>query len=376
MKKRQKIAVDARFLIEGKLEGIGIYSHEVLSRLVQLMPETEFHFLFDRKPSNSFIYSENVKSHEIFPPARHPFLWYWWYEISLKNWFRKNKVDAFFSPTSFLSLNCNAPTLLTMHDIAFEHFDDHNSFLVRKYYQHYFPKYAQKASTILTVSEFTKSDIRNTYRIEEDKIKVAYCGVSEKYFPISAEQKKQIKLKYANGNRYFIAIGSINPRKNLDAIIKAFEIFKQKNNPEHKLIIVGAKGWKTGLFFKAIENSSYKNDIILTGHLAPEKLNLVLGGATALIFTSLFEGFGIPIVEAFKAEIPVITSNVSSMPEVAKDAAVLVNPKDTDAIADAMQKIQEDNLRTKLIEKGITRAKDFNWDRTAEKVKIELEHFL
>lgn len=376
MKKRQKIAVDTRFLIEGKLEGIGIYSHEVLSRLVKLMPETEFHFLFDRKPSASFLYTENVKSHQIFPPARHPFLWYWWYEISLKNWFRNNKVDAFFSPTSFLSLGSNLPTLLTMHDIAFEHFNSHNSFLVRKYYQHYFPKYALKANKILTVSDFTKEDLKKIYSIKNHKIEVAYCGISDKYFPISSEQKERIKIQYSNGEQYFIAIGSINPRKNLDAIINAFEIFKQKTNSEQKLIIVGAKGWQTGEFFKAFENSSYKNDIILTGHLAPEKLNEVLGGATALIFTSLFEGFGIPIVEAFKAEIPVVTSNISSMPEVAKDAAILVNPKDTAAIADAMQKIQEHGLRTRLVEKGIIRAKDFNWDRTAEKVKIELVNVL
>jgi glycosyltransferase involved in cell wall biosynthesis len=249
--------------------------------------------------------------------------------------------------------------------------------LVRKFYQYFFPKYAAKANKILTVSNFTKEDLIKTYKIVDKRIDTAYCGISNKYFPISKDEKKKISTQYANGEQYFIAIGSINPRKNLDKTIEAFDIFKKKTNSSQKLMIVGAKGWKTGAFFKAYENSNFKNDIILTGHLMPEKLNKVLGSATALIFTSLFEGFGIPIVEAFKAEIPVITSNVSSMPEVAEDAAILVNPKAVKAIADAMEKVEQNkNLKTELIEKGKARAKDFNWDKTAEKVKIELENIL
>lgn len=372
MSVRYKIAVNCRFLIDGKLEGIGTYTHEVLQRLVKLMPECEFHFLFDREPSSSFFYADNIKFHVLSPQARHPFLWWWWFEISAKNWLNKNKCDVFLSPDSFLSLASTTPTLLIMHDIAFEHFDDHNNFLVRKYYRYFFSKYAKKASKILAVSEFTKQDIVNTYQISPEKIEIAYCGISDKYKPISETEKSKQQQKISNGNPYFISIGSINPRKNLDKVIEAFSLFKHQTNLPHQLVIVGAKGWKSGKFYKAFNHSTFKNEIILTGHLQPDILNSLLASAEALVFPSLFEGFGIPILEAFKAETPVITANVSSMPEVANDAAILVNPDDVQEICSAMIKILDENTAELLVNEGKERANHFSWQKTTEIVRNNL----
>lgn len=374
MQPKLKIAVNCRFLIEGKLEGIGTYTHEVLQRLVKLMPDCEFHFLFDRQPAAQFIYGENVKTHVLRPQARHPFLWWWWFEVSVHNWLKNNPCDVFFSPDSFLSLRAHTPTLLVMHDIAFEHFNDHTNALVRNYYRYFFPKYARKAAHIMTVSEYTLSDVASTYGIPRVKMEVAYCGISEKYHPISDAEKTQCLTQLTNGNPYFISIGSINPRKNLDGVIKAFDAFKNSGTYAHKLVIVGAKGWNTGKFFNTYSNAQHKNDIILTGHLQPEKLNILLGSAEALVFPSLFEGFGIPIVEAFKAGVPVITSNISSMPEVAGNAALLVTPTVTEEIANAMKTILQPETAQQLTLSGKTRADQFNWDITAQKTSDRLRN--
>ena len=333
MTKKLKIAINTRFLISGKLEGIGTYTNEVLKRLVNEMPEVEFHFLFDRPWSKEFIYADNVIPHQIGFPARHPFLWYLWFEFSVNNWLTKNKMDLFISPDSFLSLKTSTPSFLIMHDLAFEHFPNHNTFLVRHYYKHFFPKYAKKAKKIFAVSKFTKQDIVQKYKIKEDKIELAYCGVSEFYKPLSFAEKENTKKEIANSKPYYICIGSLNPRKNINKAVEAFNLFKTENkNFEHKLVIVGAKGWKTNQLFEEINTSIYKQDIILTGHLEPKKLSKYLGAADALIFPSLFEGFGIPIVEAYKCQIPVITSNVSSTKEIGNEAAILINPENVNIL--------------------------------------------
>jgi glycosyltransferase involved in cell wall biosynthesis len=363
-----KIAVNCRFLIEGKLEGIGTYTHEVLQRLVKLMPDCEFHFLFDRQPAKQFIYAENVKAHVLAPQARHPFLWWWWFEVSVNRWLKQNKCDVMLSPDSFLSLRTATPTLLIMHDIAFEHFDDLTSKLVQNYYRHFFPKYARKAQHIMAVSEFTRQDIIKTYGIAPEKIDVAYCGISDKYHPIGDNEKQQCRQAHTNSKPFFISIGSINPRKNLDNVIKAFDLFKNSGEHPHKLMIVGAKGWQTGNFFDAYKSAAHKNDIILTGHMQPNQLNTLLASAEALVFPSLFEGFGIPIVEAFQAEVPVITANASSMPEVAVNAALLVPPAEPKAIAEAMYQVLQPDTRQQLTQLGKARARQFSWDNTAKTI--------
>ena len=377
MRNKIKIAVNARFLVKDKLEGIGTYSHEVLSRLVKLLPEVEFHFLFDRAYSEEFIYAKNVIPHKIGFPARHPFLWYLWFEFSIPKWLKKNKVDLFISPDSFLSLKSKVDTLLVMHDLAFEHFPQHNNFLVSAYYKYFFPRYANQAKKIISVSKFTKLDITKQYNISDKKIKLAYCGVSDVYKPISALEKGIIKKKLSDKKNYFICIGSLNPRKNIISAVKAFNLFKKETKSETKLVIVGAKAWKSKNLFKEIEKSNYKKDIIRTGHLKPKDLTKYLAASEALIFPSLFEGFGIPILEAFKCKIPVITSNVSSTKEIGEGIAYLVSPLNIHEIKDKMLKIQLNEERAiehdfKLKQKLFI----YNWDNTAIVFKEIIEKIL
>jgi len=378
LNKKLKIAVNTRFLIPNKLEGIGTYTHQIMKRLVKIMPEVEFHFLFDRQWSEEYIYSENIIPHKLSPPARHPFLWYYWFEKSVTNWLKKNPVDIFLSLDSFMSLKTYTTTFLVVHDLAFEHFPEHVPFLVRKYYQTFFPKFTKKAEKIFAVSKFTKQDIISRYNIKENKISIAYCGVSEVYKPISEEEKIVVQNKVTNGNPYFICIGSLNPRKNIQRVVQAFNSFKKtQEKVNYKLLIVGAKGWKTNNIYNEIENSKYQKDIVLLGHIEPEKLSKYLASSLALIFPSLFEGFGLPIVEAYKCKVPVITSNVSSTKEIGENSAILVDPQNFNDIKNAMITIIENKFwNNNIVKDREKKLLKFDWHKTANIISSEIRLYV
>ncbi len=369
-----KIAVNTRLLLKGKLEGIGWFTYESFKRIVVSHPEHEFFFIFDRKFDNEFVFAANVTPIVIGPPARHPLLHYIWYELSIPRALRKINPDIFISPDSYLSLASNYPDLIVIHDLNFEHFPDHMPWLSRNYYKYFTPKYAKKAKRIATVSEFSKSDIVERYSIDPEKIDVVYNGSGEKFKPVSEKEKKKTKQQFSEGCDYFVFIGALNPRKNLINIFKAFDSFKTNNQTNIKFVVVGEKMYWSNDIKSAFEKMKHSNDVIFTGRLEPDELCKVLGSSIALLYPSFFEGFGIPIIEAFNAEVPVITSNVTSMPEIAGDAAILVDPASTEQIATAMHKVSSDNdYALTLVEKGKLRRKDFSWERTSENVWSTIE---
>ena len=361
-----KIAVNTRLLLKDKLEGIGWVAYECLRRMVISHPEVEFHFIFDREPDPKFIFANNVKPVVLFPPARHPFLYIAFFEFAVTRYLRKIKADLYLSPDGYLSLRSKVKQIAVFHDLNFEHFPQDFPKIHLWHYKKFFPKYARKADKIITVSEFSKKDICECYGINPDKIEVAYNGANEIFSPVSEEVKKEIRDKYTEGNPYFMFVGSLHPRKNLARLFTSFDLFKKRNNNDIKLLIVGSKRWWTEPIKNAYEAMTHKDDVIFAGRLSAEDLHLVTASALASVYVSYFEGFGIPIVEAFKCDTPVITSNVTSMPEVANDAALLVDPFKEESIADAMEKILDEELRNDLIEKGRIRRQDFSWDKAAE----------
>lgn len=361
-----KIAVNTRLLLKDKLEGIGWVAYECLRRIVKSHPEVEFYFIFDREPDQKFIFAENVKPVVLFPQARHPFLYIAFFEFSLARFLRKLKPDMYISTDGYLSLRSKTKQIAVFHDLNFEHFPQDFPKIHLWHYKKFFPKYAKKASRIITVSEFSKKDICENYGISPDLIDVAYNGANDAFVPVNEDVKKEIRDKYSQGNPYFMFVGSLHPRKNLARLFTAFDIFKTKNENDIKLVIVGNKKWWTEPIKNAYDAMKHKDDVIFVGRLSAEDLHLVTASALASVYVSYFEGFGIPIVEAFKCDTPVITSNVTSMPEVAADAALLVDPFDVESIADAMEKILDENLRNTLIEKGRRRREDFSWDKAAE----------
>ncbi len=372
-----RIAVNTRLLIKNKLEGIGWFTYETLKRITKTHTEHEFFFLFDRQYDKEFIFSDNITPLVIPPQARHPVLFYIWFEHSVARTLKKINADVFLSPDGYLSLRTKVPSLAVIHDLNFEHYPNHLPFLITKYYRYFFPRFARKAKRIATVSNFSKDDIAELYNIESEKIDVVYDGANESFKPINEEAQNGIRNIYTEGKPYFVYVGGLHPRKNLINLFKAFDLYKNKTASETKLLIVGEKLWWTADIKKAYNEMNNKNELIFTGRLQAKELHQVLASALALTYISYFEGFGIPVVEAFRCNVPVITSNVTSMPEIAGDAALLVDPSDVDEIANAMIKISNDNqLRKKLVEKGSERKDIFTWEKSAQRLWKSIEKTL
>ena len=359
-----RIAVNTRFLLPNRLEGIGWFSFEVLRRLVEQHPEHEFIFFFDRPYDERFIFGSNVTPVVLFPPARHATLWYWWFEWSLPSAIKRHKADVLLSPDGFLSLRSSVKTVMVTHDIAHMHFPEQIPYHGRVYYKYFVPKYLKRADQVVTVSNFTKQDIIKHYAIESEKIRVACNGCREEFQALNKVEKEKVKAEFADGEDYFFYLGAVHPRKNVHRLISAFDLFKQQTQSRLKLLIGGRLAWQTGVVQRAYEQAKYKADIILLGYVEETTLPLLLGAAHALTYLSVFEGFGVPLLEAMHCEVPIVASNVTSIPEVVGDAGILVDPENIEAIAQAMERINQDKLfRQKLIAAGRVQRQQFTWDK-------------
>lgn len=364
-----KIAVNTRLLLNERLDGIGRFTDETLRIITSQHPEHRFFFYFDRKYNQKYIYNSNVQPVVLFPQARHPFLFLSWFEASLPLHFKFSKPDVFLSPDGFLSLATHVKSVGVIHDLNFEHFPEDIPWLVRKYYKTMFPRFAQKASRIATVSEYSKKDIAGSYGINPSKIDVVYNGAGNIFQPLDADEKQQVKQRFSKGSEYFFFVGTLHPRKNLVNLFRAFDQFKKSDSTNIKLVLAGARMWWTDEIRLAYEGMEFRDEVIFTGRVSDQDLASLMASALALTYVSYFEGFGIPILEAFSCDTPVITSNLTSMPEVAGNAAILTDPFSTDSIAGAMQKIAMDtDFRQNLVAAGREQRLKFSWQQTADKL--------
>ncbi len=361
----------------GKLDGIGWFTYETLKRICRAHPEVDFIFLFDRKYSPEVVFGENVSPVVLGPPTRHPFLWHIWFQWRVKRYLDRKNPDLFLSTDGFIPLSTKVPSVSVIHDINFVHRPGDLPWLVRKYYRRYFPKFALEASRIVTVSEYSRRDIINQFEVPEEKVDLAYNGVNERYHPLSEQEAVEVRKEYTEGSPYFVFVGSIHPRKNITNLLKAFQLYKDEVRGNYKLVLVGEKFFLTKPMEEQLEKMKNKKDVLFTGRLSPEQLNKVLGAAWAMTFVPFFEGFGIPILEAMTCDIPVIASNVTSLPEIAGDAALFASPDSPGSIRDGMIRlVREEGLRQELIERGRMRRDLFSWDHTAEKLWNSVEQVL
>ena len=363
-----KIAVNTRLLLRGKLDGIGWFTHEIISRVVRAHPEHEFHFLFDRPFDPAFVFAPNVHAHVVMPQARHPWLFRLWYNWMVPRKLRQIGADVFVSPDMMISLRAKCKQIVVLHDLNFEHYPQDLPAHIARYLRSQTPLFAAKADAIITVSEYSKSDIVKQYAVPPANVHVVHNAAQQAYRVLSDGQRAEVRKSRTQGESYFVFISSIHPRKNLQRLLLAYDQFRLHTGSKVKLVAVGRRFWKNEVLDTTLREMKFGNDVIFTGHLEQAELSNVLGGALALVYVSYFEGFGVPIVEAFQCGVPVITSNVTSMPEVAGDAAILVDPFRVEDIAEAMVKLHgDDALRNELIAKGNIRASIYNWDDSAEK---------
>ena len=362
-----RIAVNTRFLLNDYLEGYGYFIYETFKRITAAHPEHEFIFIFDRPFDQRFVFGPNVKAVVTGPPARHPLLWKLWYDIKVPALLRKYKADVFVSCDGFCSLGTKVPQCLVVHDLAFLHYP---SFIPKShllYYKRYTPKMLAKAKAIATVSAYSKNDIIEQYGIAADKINIVYSAAKEIFRPLNDEEKRATKAKYTSGKEYFVYAGAIHPRKNLVNLLKAFSLFKKRQQSSMKLVLAGRLAWKYESFVQNLKTYKYRNDVVMTGYVEEEEIRKLVGAAYAMVYPSLFEGFGVPVLEAMQCDVPVITSVSSSMQEIAKEAALYADPESPADIAEQMMIVyKNEKLRKQLIEKGKAICHEYNWNEVAE----------
>lgn len=360
-----RIGINTRFLLSSKMEGFGWYTFEVVKRMVEQHPEHEFVFFFDRAFDPKFVFGENVTPVVLSPPARHPILFYIWFEWSVKRALKKYAIDVFFSPDGYLSLGSNVPQVGVIHDLNFEHHPQDIPWQPRWYLRRFFPKFAKKATKIVTVSNYSKQDICQTYALPEDRVIVGWNGASELFVPLDESTIAAVRTEYSSGKPYFVFVGALHPRKNVGRLLEAFRDFCS-TNADIDLLIVGEALWKNTRLHLPDPDAAVKSRIHFTGHVSQHVLTQLVGAAHSLVYVPYFEGFGIPLVEAMKCGIPILSGNRTSLPEVAGEAAIYCDPYDVQAITAGMHRLANDpELYERLKHTGLERGKLFSWDHTA-----------
>ena len=362
-----KIAINCWVLRNKQLDGIGYFTVNTISRIIKDHPEVEFMILCDKKFTENYFDFPNARKYKVFPPWRHPVLYVWYMEVLLPLFLRKHKPGLLVSMEGFLSLGSSTKQLPVIYDINFEHQPQDLKFLNRLYFGFFFKRFVHKATRIATISNYSRQDIASFYKIEHNKIDNVSCGINGNFEPLSENEIAATRQKLSGGKPYFFFVGSMHPRKNIARLIEAYTVFRQKNNCDYKLLLAGAIWWSKSSMESAYNSSAFKDDIIFTGRLSDDELKKALGSAFALSFVPIFEGFGLPIVEAMQSEVPVICSNTTSMPEVAGEAAVLIDPYNVASIANGMETMfTDDALRRRLVQLGNIQKEKFTWDNTAE----------
>ncbi len=361
---RVRILINARFLLKDRLEGIGLYTHEIVSRLVRDHPEDEFVLCFDRPYDDRFIYGPNVTPVVARPAARHPLLFLWWFQVVIPRLYRRLGADLFFSPDGFATYRSRVDRqVVVVHDLAYLHFPDQVGWAMRRYYQTQMPRVMLHADRLIAVSQATAADMEAHFPQAAGKCRVVYNGTRQ--WPIPAEGAA--RPAQDPGRKYFLHLGAIHPRKNVGRLIQAFDRFRAQTKSEDvDLVIAGRKAWQTREVEEALASSPYQDDIKFLGYVDDWQLRQLMQNCLALVYVSLLEGFGLPIVEAMSLGCPVITSDRSSMAEIGGEAAHLVNPEEVQDITDGMTALYTDeNYAQALASKGPTRAKMFDWDLAA-----------
>jgi glycosyltransferase involved in cell wall biosynthesis len=268
------------------------------------------------------------------------------------------------------------PTVLTVHDLIFRRYPAHHKPLNRKYLNATMPLYCRRATRIIAVSEQTKRDVVEAYGVAPEKITVIYEAAAPGFKPQTGENVGRAKQRYGLPERYLLSVGTIEPRKNLGRVLTAFERLRGEGLVE-AFVIVGKRGWLYDGFFAQLEQSPAKEAVIFPGWVEDGDLPAIYAGAAAVAFPSEFEGFGLPALEGMACGAPVVCSNTSSLPEIAGDAALLVDPTSADEIADGLRRVlREPELAEEMRRRGHAQAAKFSWERAARETAAVYEQAL
>jgi glycosyltransferase involved in cell wall biosynthesis len=294
-----------------------------------------------------------------------------WTHFRLAADLRQHPPDVLFVPAHVLPIHCPVPAVVTVHDLGYRHYPQAHRTFDRWYLDWTTRRHTRVASYIVADSLATQKDMVDFYGADLGKIDVVYLGRDENLAPVTdVDLINQIQTKYGIEGDYLLYLGTLHPRKNLVRLVEAFhQTVIALQNREVKLVIAGKKGWLYDTIFEGVQQFNLTEQVIFTGYVEDGDKPALLSGALAYVFPSLYEGFGLPILEAMACGTPVLTSNISSCPEVAGEAALLVDPRNTDEIAAGLtQLITNPELRQQLIEQGYQQLQKFSWQKAAAQV--------
>lgn len=279
---------------------------------------------------------------------------------------KRRQFDVYHEP-NFVPYRFDGPTVITVHDLSYIRFPDTHPRVRVDFMTRFMPRALERADMILVDSQFVKQEVVEVFGVLPQKIAVTHLGVSGLFRPMSESETRQSCAKYGlNHRKYLLTVGTLEPRKNLIQVLRAYQSLPQRVQKQYPLIIVGMKGWLYATIEQEMAPLIGNGRVRLLGYVSDEELVQIYASATALLYPSIYEGFGLPPLEGMASGVPVITSNQSSIPEVVGDAAIMVDPHDVDALKEAVMMVIEDTEKAgQLRDLGIERAKEFSWERCA-----------
>jgi len=378
-----RIAIDALPLMIPKT-GIGFYTHYLLSEFIRIAPENDY-YLYDilwGQTVYNLIKIENFQ--RITATLQHissfPFPFNIMSRIVLPLHIRATKgvrkieeIDLFFGPNFRTIFRKGIKTVITIHDMAHEYHPENVNEKLLRYLKQELPRTARLATLIIADSQNTKMDILKFLGVPQDKVKVIHIGVDKTFHPITNPTiLGATSKKYRLPGEFILYLGAIQPRKNIAGLVKAYHLLCQDSNFNYHLVVAGGVGWKNEDINHLVVELGLKDRIRFTGYISSSDLPILYSLAKAFIYPSFYEGFGLPILEAMACGTPVVTSNLSSLPEIGGDAVIYTNPYSVDELANAIRQILSDKeLRSRCITKGLERAKVFSWRKCAmETLKV------
>jgi len=359
------IGIDASRAIAAQATGTEYYSRHLIRALIDAAPDRRFRLYFNRPPHGDAYRAPHVE-HRIIPFPR------LWTHVRLSMDVTRHPPDVLYVPAHVLPIAHPRRSVVTIHDLGYLHFPEAHPRAQRLYLDLSTRWNARASARIVADSRATKDDLVRHYGAPPDKIAVVHPGVEPSARRVEdSERIQSVKSRYGVEGEYLLFLGTLQPRKNLARLIEAFA---RSSDRERKLVIAGKKGWLIDDLPGQVERHGLGRRVIFAGYVPDEHKAALLSGATALVFPSLYEGFGFPVLEAMACGAPVICSRTSSLPETAGDAALFVDPLDVDAIASAIDRLTSDAaLRWKLIARGYIQSSRFTWQTCAKRVLETLD---
>lgn len=350
-----RIAIDMQTTLAQKT-GFGFYVQNLVDNLEEIDKSNQYIKLLPDK-------SDDLKSTQRW----------WWDQIAVPKLAKKQGADLLHQPAFSAPIFFKGPVVVTVHDLIAIYFGKDIPLGSRLYFGKWMPFSYKFADHIIAISEHTKKDVMRLLKVSEEKITVIYSAADEVFRPINDQKRViAIKNKYQTGDQFILHIGTLNPRKNLEFLIRAFAEANRQSRAAWKLVITGKKGWYYEGLFAAVEELGLRDRVVFTGYIDEEDKPLLYNAASIFAFPSLYEGAGLPPLEAMRCGTPVISSNTSSLPEMIGKGGILISPYNLDDWVRSLVRLMKNEVeREKLVQKGLRQAQKFSWRKTAqETIKV------